>query len=89
MPVLIVVIAIVLFIIALVRGASVIGHRWRGVLTMVNRVLRRWMVPITVTGEARTNFSQALLVFTRVLIVDSSQLILLGVVPSHLGVLSC
>ena len=88
MPVMRVVIAIVLlFIVPLVRGASVIGHRWRVIFTM-GGVLRRWMVPITVTGEARTNFSQARLVFTRVLIVCSSDLILLGVVPSHIGVIS-
>jgi hypothetical protein len=83
-----VVFAILLFIIALVRRASVIGHRRRVLLT-IDGVLRRWMVPVTVTWEASTNFSQALLIFTRVLIVWSSHLILLGVVPSHLGVLSC
>jgi hypothetical protein len=81
------VIPIVLLVVPLLRGASIIGHRWWWLPTMAG-VQRGWMVPITVTREAGTVFAQALLVVSRVLILSPSQvlLLLLGVMPSHLGV---
>ncbi len=84
-PLLLGVIPIVLLILPFMVGVSGVGHRWR--LLAVARVLRRWMVPITVAGEAGTVFPQALLVVTRVFSVfPSQQLLLLGGMSTHLGV---
>ena len=89
MPLLRGVIPLVLLVVPLVWGASIIGHRWWWLPTIAG-LLRGWMVPITVTREAGTVFAQALLFVSWVFILWPSQilLLLLGVMPSHLGILS-
>ena len=65
---------------------SVIGDRWWRLSTMAD-MLRGWMIPSTVTREAGTDFAQALLAVTRVLVLWPSQLLLLLIImSSHLGV---
>ena len=87
MPILRGVITIVLLVLPLVRRASIIGHRWW--LPTMAGVLRGRMVPITVTREASTVFAQALLFVAWVFILWPSQILLLIVImPTHLGILS-